>query len=139
MAQILCSEELHYTGRNLGKTLQACRETQGEFQGHTITPLGVTGASCERQFPLSYKPLLSPWRKAESMPRVAYPGSRGYCRPRQGGQQRPFIRSITHAPGQARSQPQLLHYAFDLAASGYSPLCLALSDFHKISRAIGPN
>src|SRR6516162_185082 len=31
---------------SLGKTLQACRETQGEFQGHTITPLGVTGAFC---------------------------------------------------------------------------------------------
>jgi len=47
----------------------------------------------------------------------------------QGGQQRPFIRSITHAPGQARSQPQLLHYAFDLAASGCFPLCLGSERF----------
>src|SRR6516225_8872596 len=35
---------------SLGKTLQACRETQGEFQGHTITPLGVTGAFCRHRF-----------------------------------------------------------------------------------------
>jgi len=114
---------------SLGKTLQACRETQGEFQGHTITPLGVTGASYAHRFPLSYKPLLSPWREAESMPRVAYPGSRGYCRPRQGGQQRPFIRSITHAPDQTGSQPQRLHCVFDLAAPGCSPLCLGSNRF----------
>ena len=61
---------------SLGKTLQACRETQGEFQGHTITPLGVAGAFCERQFPLSYKPLLAPWagsgeHAANALSRVA--------------------------------------------------------------------
>jgi len=48
---------------SLGKTLQACRETQGEFQGHTITPLGVTGAFYERRFPLCSKTFLSSWRK----------------------------------------------------------------------------
>ena len=49
--------------------------------------------------------------------------------PARGSQQGPFIRSITHAPGQTGSQPQLLHCAFDLAAPVCSPLCLGSERF----------
>src|SRR6516165_2569036 len=59
--------------------------------------------------------------------------------PPPGGQQRPFIRSITHAPGQAGSQPQQRHCSIDLAAPHVPHCALALTDFHEVSRAVGPN
>lgn len=72
------------------------------------------------------------------MPRVAYPGSRGYCRPRQGGQQRPFIRSIRmlrvrqgHSLNSATVRP-----TSPLPIVPHCPL--APTDFHKVSRAVGP-
>ena len=49
--------------------------------------------------------------------------------PARGRQQRPFIRSITHAPGQTGSQPQQLHCVFDLAALACSPLCFGSQRF----------
>ena len=94
---------------------------------------------CERQFPLSYKPWLSPWREAESMPRVAYPGSRGYCRPRQGD-------SNAHSFAQLRMlRVRQGHSLNGSTVCSTSPLprashcALALSDFHRVSRAVGPN
>src|SRR5260370_31419183 len=53
-----------------------------------------------RQFPLSYKPFLSPWREAEGIPRVAFTGSRGYGPPRQGEEPRSIYSTTTarHRP-----------------------------------------
>ena len=72
------------------------------------------------------------------MPRVAYPGSRGYCRPRQGVQQRPFIRSIRmlrvrqgHSLNSATVRPTSPLPSFPDCA-------LSLTDFHEVSRAVGP-
>ena len=99
----------------------------------------MTGASYAHRFPLSYKPLLSPWREAESMPRVAYPGSRGYCRPRQGD-------SNAHSFAQSRTlRIRQGHSLNGSTVCSTSPLpavphcALALTDFHRVSRAVGPN
>ena len=72
------------------------------------------------------------------MPRVAYPGSRGYCRPRQGD-------SNAHLFAQLRMlrirQGHSLNRStdeFDLTAPDGSHCPLALRDFHELSRAVGP-
>jgi hypothetical protein len=72
------------------------------------------------------------------MPRVAYPGSRGYCRPRQGN-------SNAHLFAQLRMlrvrQGHSLNRStdeFDLTAPDRSHSPSALPDFHELSRAVGP-
>jgi hypothetical protein len=49
--------------------------------------------------------------------------------------QRPFIRSITHAPDQPTCRPRLLHWTFDLPASGDGECGKGATDFHDLSRA----
>jgi hypothetical protein len=72
------------------------------------------------------------------MPRIAYPGSRGYCRPRQGD-------SNAHLFAQLRMlrvrQGHSLNRStdeFDLTAPEGSHCPLLLRDFHELSRAVGP-
>ena len=73
------------------------------------------------------------------MPRVAYPGSRGYCRPRQGD-------SNAHSFAQSRTlRIRQGHSLNGSTVCSTSPLpavphcALALTDFHRVSRAVGPN
>src|SRR5215471_9727384 len=89
------------------------------------------------RYPISHCFLLGGKRRAcrelhiQAHVAIAAPASRR--------QQRPFIRSITHAPGQTGSQPQLLHCVFRPRRSRAFPIVLGLSnDFHEVSRAVGP-
>jgi hypothetical protein len=75
-----------------------------------------------------------PERRACRLNRVA-----GYRRSHRGRDNAPFIRSITHAPDQAGLRSRPFHCGVNLAALAIEDYCLALSDFHAVSRAAAQN
>ena len=124
---------------SLGKTLQACRETQGEFPGHTITPLGVTGAFYERRFPLCSKTFLSSWRKRRACHALHIQAHVAIAAPARG------TATPIHSLNYACSGSGRVTASTGATVRSTSPLprashcALALTDFHEVSRAVGPN
>jgi len=89
----------------------------------------------DSRYPVGHKLLLA---GAESVPQVTLTRVAGYRRSHRRERQRPIIRSIT--PLRIRQANSL-----DFSTAGStSPLrtlllfCLTLSNFHELSRAVGP-
>jgi hypothetical protein len=104
------SSELHTQVDFSGKTLRLAEETQEEFQGHTITPLGVTDAFCAHQFPLSCMAWTSSLAgSGEHAEDYTKQGLGLSPLPTRGRDNAPLIRSITHAPDQTHRRPRPIH------------------------------
>ena len=81
---------------------------------------------------------LPSWRELRAC-RTYIKQGRGLSLLAQGGDNAPFIRSITHAPDQAGLRLRPFHCGVNLAALAIEDYCLALSDFHLFSRAVAQN